>query len=101
MFKPNVAIADQNYLGRGVLLLVTPEGRRMVRHAMNANHMLSKWYIMRTGPRMLSLQGDYDYDYGGRTLMFIEAVGDNAQFFHELMKDANDTNSELAKMFGE
>lgn len=101
MFKPNVAVADQNYLGRGVLLLVTPEGRRMVRHAMTANHMLSKWYIMRTGPRMLFLQGDYDEDYGGRTLMFIETGGDVSQFLHELMTDANNTESELAKMFSE
>lgn len=101
MFTPNVAIADQNYLERGVLLLVTPEGRRMVRHAMNVNHMLSKWYIMRKGPRMLFIQGDYDEDYGGRTLMFIETGGDVSQFLNELMTDANDTESELGKMFGE
>lgn len=101
MFNPNVAIADQNYLGRGVLLLVTPAGRRMVLHAMSANHMLSKWYLMRTGPRMLFLQGDYNEDYNGRTLMFIETDGDVSQFLHELMTDANNTESELAKMFGE
>lgn len=101
MFKPNVAIADQNYLGRGVLLLVTPEGRRMVRHAMTCNNMQSKWYILRTGPRMLFLQGDYDEDYDGRTLMFIETGGYVDTFFHELMKDANDTDTELSKMFGE
>ncbi len=101
MFQPNVTIADQHYLGRGVLLLVTPLGRRMVRHTMNVNHMLSKWYIMRSGPRLMFLQGDWDDDYDGRTLMFIEAVGDNAQFFHELMTDANNTESELAKMFAE
>jgi hypothetical protein len=101
MFQPNVTIADQNYLGRGVLLLVTPTGRQMVRHTMNVNHMLSKWYIMRRGPRMLFLQGDWNDDYDGRTLMFIETGGDVSQFIHELMTDANNTESALAKMFAE
>jgi len=101
MFQPNVTIADQNYLGRGVLLLVTPTGRQMVRHTMFVNHMMSKWYIMRSGPRMLFLQGDWNDDYDGRTLMFIETGGDVSQFIHELMTDANNTESALAKMFAE
>lgn len=101
MFQPNVTIADQNYLERGVLLLVTPLGRRMVRHTINVNHMMSKWYIMRSGPRMIFLQGDWDDDYDGRTLMFIETGGDVSQFIHELMTDANNTESALAKMFAE
>ncbi len=101
MFEPNVTIADQNYLGRGVLLLVTPKGRRMVRHAMTDPMMRSKWYQMRTGPVMLFLQGDWDQEYDGRTLMFIEASGETQEFFHHLLNDANNTTSELSILFSD
>ncbi len=101
MFEPNVAIADQNYLGRGVLLLVTPKGRRMVRHAMTDPMMRSKWYQMRTGPVMLFLQGDWDQEYDGRTLMFIEASGETQEFFYHLLDDANHTTSELSILFSD
>ncbi len=101
MFEPNVTIADQNYLGRGVLLLVTPKGRRMVRHAMGIGMMRSKWYQMRTGPVMLFLQGDWDKEYDGRTLMFIEASGETQEFFRHLLNDANNTTSELSILFSD
>jgi hypothetical protein len=103
MFEPNVTIADQNYLGRGVLLLVTPKGRRMVRHAMTDPMMRSKWYQMRhENPMMLFLQGDWDQEYdGGRTLMFIEASGETQEFFYHLLDDANNTTSELSILFSD
>ncbi len=101
MFEPNVTIADQNYLGRGVLLLVTPKGRRMVRHAMTDPMMRSKWYQMRTGYVMLFLQGDWDLEYDGRTLMFIEASGETQEFFYHLLDDANNTTSELSILFSD
>lgn len=102
MFEPNVTIADQNYLGRGVLLLVTPKGRRMVRHAMATDMMRSKWYQMRhENPMMLFLQGDWGQEYDGRTLMFIEASGETQEFFYHLLDDANNTTSELSILFSD
>jgi hypothetical protein len=103
MFEPNVTIADQNYLGRGLLLLVTPKGRRMVRHAITTPMMRSKWYqLRRENQMMLFLQGDWDQDdYDGRTLMFIEASGETQEFFSHLLDDANNTTSELSILFSD
>lgn len=95
MYFPHVTIADPNYLNRGILLLVSEAGRRMVRYAMCCNYMESKWYKMRKGPRMLFLQGDWDEKYDGRTLMFIETSGDVQEFVKTLLHDANRPNSNL------
>lgn len=100
MYFPNVTIADPKYLNSGILLLVSPAGRRMVRHAMCTNYMNSKWYQMRTGPRMLFMKGDWDEQYDGRTLMFIETGGDVQEFVKTLLHDANRTDSELHELFG-